>query len=70
MVNLFESMHKCCLPSGVTSESPVAFDKGFIHKIFGGRLRSQVKFIQCSHSSNKFGPFLDLSLEILKADSL
>lgn len=43
MVNLFESMHKCCLPSGVTSESPVAFDKGFIHRIFSGRLRSQEK---------------------------
>ncbi|CAK8564304.1 unnamed protein product [Lathyrus sativus] len=70
MVNLLESMHKCCLPSGVPSESPGAFDKSFVHKIFGGRLRSQVKCMQCSHSSNKFDPFLDLSLEILKADSL
>ncbi|XP_058754244.1 ubiquitin carboxyl-terminal hydrolase 23 isoform X1 [Vicia villosa] len=70
MVNLLESMHKCCLPSGVPSESPGAFDKSFVHKIFGGRLRSQVKCMQCSHSSNKFDPFLDLSLEIFKADSL
>ncbi|KAK1403618.1 Ubiquitin carboxyl-terminal hydrolase [Heracleum sosnowskyi] len=70
MVNLLESMHKCCLPSGVPSESPSAYDKSLVHKIFGGRLRSQVKCTQCSFSSNKFDPFIDLSLEIIKADSL
>ncbi|XP_027154171.1 ubiquitin carboxyl-terminal hydrolase 23-like [Coffea eugenioides] len=70
MVNLLESMHKCCLPSGVPSESPSAYDKSLVHKIFGGRLRSQVKCMQCSFCSNKFDPFLDLSLEIVKADSL
>ncbi|XP_052735657.1 ubiquitin carboxyl-terminal hydrolase 23 isoform X2 [Vigna angularis] len=41
MVNLLECMHKCCLPSGVPSESPSAYEKSFVHKIFGGRLRSQ-----------------------------
>lgn len=70
MVNLLESMHKCCLPSGVPSESPIAYDKSLVHKIFGGRLCSQVKCTQCSFSSNKFDPFIDLSLEIIKADSL
>ncbi|XP_057767166.1 ubiquitin carboxyl-terminal hydrolase 23-like [Salvia miltiorrhiza] len=70
MVNLLESMHKCCLPSGVPSESPSAYEKSLVHKIFGGRLRSQVKCMQCSYCSNKFDPFLDLSLEIQKADSL
>ncbi|XP_058114075.1 ubiquitin carboxyl-terminal hydrolase 23 isoform X2 [Magnolia sinica] len=70
MVNLLESMHKCCLPSGVSSESPSAYEKSLVHKIFGGRLRSQVKCTQCSFCSNKFDPFLDLSLEIVKADSL
>lgn len=44
MVNLLESMHKCCLPSGVPSESPSAYEKSLVHKIFGGRLRSQVIF--------------------------
>ncbi|XP_057969793.1 ubiquitin carboxyl-terminal hydrolase 23 [Malania oleifera] len=70
MVNLLESMHKCCLPSGVPSESPSAYEKSLVHRIFGGRLRSQVKCMQCSYCSNKFDPFLDLSLEIVKADSL
>ncbi|CAL9182291.1 unnamed protein product [Musa hybrid cultivar] len=70
MVSLLESMHKCCLPSGVPSESPTAYEKSLVHKIFGGRLRSQVKCMQCSYSSNKFDPFLDLSLEIAKVDSL
>lgn len=41
-MNLLESMHKCCLPSGVPSESPGAYEKSLVHKIFGGRLRSQV----------------------------
>ncbi|KAL7134528.1 hypothetical protein ABFS83_11G032100 [Erythranthe nasuta] len=70
MVNLLESMHKCCLPSGVPTESDNAYDKSLVHKIFGGRLRSQVKCMQCSFCSNKFEPFLDLSLEIAKADSV
>ncbi|KAK9274888.1 hypothetical protein L1049_022142 [Liquidambar formosana] len=70
MVNLLESMHKCCLPSGVPSESPSAYEKSLVHKIFGGRLRSQVKCMQCSYCSNTFDPFLDLSLEIGKAESL
>ncbi|KAF6155104.1 hypothetical protein GIB67_035851 [Kingdonia uniflora] len=70
MVNLLESMHKCCLPSGVPTESPSAYEKSLVHKIFGGRLRSQVKCMQCSYCSNTFDPFLDLSLEIAKADSV
>ncbi|XP_055822902.1 ubiquitin carboxyl-terminal hydrolase 23 isoform X2 [Solanum dulcamara] len=70
MVNLLESMHKCCLPSGVPSESPSAYEKSLVHKIFGGRLRSQVQCMQCKFCSDKFDPFLDLSLEILRADSL
>lgn len=70
MVNLMESMHRCCLPSGIASESPSAYEKSLVHKIFGGRLRNQVKCTQCSYGSNKYDPFLDLSLQIVQADSL
>ncbi|MQM20075.1 hypothetical protein Taro_053089, partial [Colocasia esculenta] len=70
MINLLESMHKCCLPSGIASECSSAYEKSLVHKIFGGCLRSQVKCMECSFCSNKFDPFLDLSLEIVKADTL
>ncbi|KAK4797526.1 hypothetical protein SAY86_029852 [Trapa natans] len=70
MVNLLESMHKCCLPLGVSSESSGAYEKSLVYKIFGGCLRSQVKCLQCNNCSNKFDRFIDLSLEIAKADSL
>ncbi|CAH9073046.1 unnamed protein product [Cuscuta epithymum] len=70
MVNLLESMHKCCLPSGIPSESPSAYERSLVHRIFGGRLRSRVKCMQCSYCSDKLDPFLDISLEIVKADSL
>ncbi|CAA7049730.1 unnamed protein product [Microthlaspi erraticum] len=70
MINLLECMHKCCLPSGVPSESSDAYRSSLVHKIFGGSLRSRVECAQCSHCSDKFDPFLDLSLDISKADTL
>jgi hypothetical protein len=36
----------------------------FIHRIFGGYLRSQVRCTSCGHCSNTYDPFLDLSLEV------
>lgn len=54
MVSLLESMHKSCLPSGIPSESPSAYEKSLVHRIFGGRLRSQVYWghlHDCLHTS-------------------
>ncbi|CAM0943481.1 unnamed protein product [Alopecurus aequalis] len=70
MVNLLESMHKCSLPSGIPSQSSSAYEKSLVHRIFGGRLRSQVRCASCSYCSSKFDPFLDLSLEIANAGTL
>ena len=39
----------------------------FIHRIFGGYFRSQVKCTNCGHRSNTYDPFLDLALEVSQA---
>lgn len=67
---LIEGLHNCCLPPGVKSNSAVSQERSLIHKIFGGRLRSQVKCTVCLTCSNTYDPLLDLSLEIVRADSL
>lgn len=36
----------------------------FVHRIFGGYLRSQVQCTNCNYRSNTYDPFFDLSLEI------
>ena len=36
----------------------------FVHRIFGGYLRSQVRCTDCGYRSNTYDPFMDLSLEI------
>jgi ubiquitin C-terminal hydrolase len=41
----------------------------FIHRIFGGYLRSQVRCNKCGYCSNTYDPFLDLSLEVSKKSS-
>lgn len=42
----------------------------WVHKIFGGKLRSRVSCQGCGHNSDTFDRILDLSLDIIKADSL
>lgn len=41
----------------------------FIHRIFGGYFRSQVRCKICGYCSNTYDPFLDLSLEVSKKSS-
>ena len=41
----------------------------FIHRIFGGYFRSQVRCGKCGYRSNTYDPFLDLSLEVSKKAS-
>eukprot|EP00536_Pseudo-nitzschia_multiseries_P001685 jgi/Psemu1/181565/e_gw1.21.13.1 len=41
----------------------------FVHRIFGGYFRSQVRCRRCNYRSNTYDPFLDLSLEVSKKSS-
>ena len=41
----------------------------FIHRVFGGYLRSQVRCTKCGYCSNTYDPFLDLALEVSKKSS-
>ncbi|KAE8604703.1 hypothetical protein XENTR_v10014798 [Xenopus tropicalis] len=42
----------------------------FIHQVFGGYLRSEVRCLNCSGVSDTFDQFLDLQLDIKKANSV
>ena len=42
----------------------------WVHKLFGGRLRSRVSCKNCDHNSDTFDRMLDLSLDIHRCDSL
>jgi ubiquitin carboxyl-terminal hydrolase 36/42 len=52
--------------SGWRDRMPIARldETTFIHRIFGGYLRSQVRCTSCGFCSNTYDPFLDLSLEV------
>ena len=41
----------------------------FVHRIFGGYFRSQIRCRKCNYKSNTYDPFLDLSLEVSKKSS-
>ncbi|KAH7294343.1 hypothetical protein KP509_28G067600 [Ceratopteris richardii] len=66
---LIEALQKCC-PLDAHVSGPSSARKNFIQRIFAGQLQSQVKCSVCAHPSNTYDPFLDLSLDIVKADSL
>jgi ubiquitin carboxyl-terminal hydrolase 36/42 len=42
----------------------------WVHKIFGGRLRSRVTCHECEHNSDTFDSILDLSLDIFGVSGL
>eukprot|EP00201_Polytomella_parva_P022059 CAMPEP_0175050102 /NCGR_PEP_ID=MMETSP0052_2-20121109/7084_1 /TAXON_ID=51329 ORGANISM="Polytomella parva, Strain SAG 63-3" /NCGR_SAMPLE_ID=MMETSP0052_2 /ASSEMBLY_ACC=CAM_ASM_000194 /LENGTH=1138 /DNA_ID=CAMNT_0016314291 /DNA_START=99 /DNA_END=3512 /DNA_ORIENTATION=- len=51
--------------------SPDVAETTFIHRVFGGKLRSQLVCSEgVNYSSSTFETFLDLSLELRKADSI
>lgn len=76
LVHLLDSMHDGELreagidqrKSGWRDRLPIPRldETTFVHRIFGGYLRSQVKCTNCDYCSNTYDPFLDLNLEVSK----
>ncbi|KAL3942385.1 MAG: hypothetical protein SGBAC_003417 [Bacillariaceae sp.] len=76
LVHLLDAMHDGELrAAGINQQTsgwrdrlpvPRLDETTFIHRIFGGYFRSQVRCGSCGYCSNTYDPFLDLSLEVSK----
>ncbi len=64
---LIEAMQAACV--GTRKLPPGVAETSFVSRVFGGRLRSQIK-CACGRDSNTYDPFLDLSLEVVRAASV
>jgi ubiquitin carboxyl-terminal hydrolase 36/42 len=69
LIALLDAMHERSI-AGIPKPPPDVEFTSFIYRIFGGRIRSQVKCTHCKYESNTYDPFLDLSLEINHASSV
>ncbi|XP_057816121.2 ubiquitin carboxyl-terminal hydrolase 20 isoform X2 [Cryptomeria japonica] len=67
---LLEALHKSTLSPKAAQACLLLQGDSFVKELFGGRLRSQIKCVECSHCSDSFEPLIDLSLEINNSDSL
>ncbi|CAO1616874.1 unnamed protein product [Parajaminaea phylloscopi] len=68
---LLDASQQACLALGSTKAKQSALrETTFVHKIFGGKLRSRVTCLRCKHNSDTFDPILDFSLDIRRCDSL
>ncbi|MEW5319842.1 MAG: hypothetical protein WDW38_010967 [Sanguina aurantia] len=67
---LVDAMHEVSLKGITPKPSPELCATTLIHRVFGGRLRSQVRCEGVDYQSNTYDPFLDLSLEINRAQTL
>ncbi|KAF7291029.1 Ubiquitin carboxyl-terminal hydrolase [Mycena chlorophos] len=59
-----DAMQKSCLAGYPPKIDPKLAETTWVHKIFGGRLRSRVHCKACGHNSDTFDSILDLSLDI------
>mmetsp|Transcript_36148 Transcript_36148/g.87407 ORF Transcript_36148/g.87407 Transcript_36148/m.87407 type:complete len:1127 (-) Transcript_36148:2632-6012(-) len=76
LVHLLDAMHDGELrAAGINQQAsgwrdrlpvPRLDETTYIHRIFGGYFRSQVRCGSCGYCSNTYDPFLDLSLEVSK----
>lgn len=67
---LLDLLHETCLKPLSPKPPPDVQRTTVIHRIFGGRLRSQIRCEGVAYESSTYDPFLDLSLEINKAPDI
>ena len=60
---LLDGMHEACLKRYQPKPSPDAALTSLIYRVFGGKLRSQIRCEGVDYQSSKVDPFLDLSCE-------
>ncbi|TFK43749.1 hypothetical protein BDQ12DRAFT_675495 [Crucibulum laeve] len=65
-----DALQKSCLAGYPPKLDPKLAETTWVHKIFGGRLRSRVTCRDCGYNSDTFDRILDLSLDIMKSDTL
>ena len=69
LVQLDTLLETGCLPLSRKLDHKVA-ETTWVHKIFGGRLRSRVTCLSCNHNSDTFDSMLDLSVDIAGVNTL
>ncbi|RDB19818.1 Ubiquitin carboxyl-terminal hydrolase 42 [Hypsizygus marmoreus] len=65
-----DALQKSCLAGFSIKTDPKLADTTWVHKIFGGQLRSRVTCHDCGYNSDTFDRILDLSIDIHKSDML
>jgi len=63
-------LQRSCLAGYPPKLDPKITETSWIHKLFGGRLRSRVTCGSCGHDSDTFDAILDLSLDVQDVTSL
>ncbi|KAI9467150.1 cysteine proteinase [Lactarius psammicola] len=65
-----DALQKSCLAGHSSKVDPKLAETTWVHKIFGGKLRSRVTCDECHHNSDTFDSILDLSVDIHGVDTL
>ncbi|KAG6830330.1 hypothetical protein H0H92_001265 [Tricholoma furcatifolium] len=65
-----DALQKSCLVGQPPKVDPKIAETTWVHKIFGGRLRSRVTCQSCGYNSDTFDRVLDLSVDIHRQDAL
>ncbi|KAH9049650.1 cysteine proteinase [Lactarius hengduanensis] len=65
-----DALQKSCLAGHSSKVDPKLAETTWVHKIFGGKLRSRVTCGECHHNSDTFDSVLDLSVDIHGVDTL